>query len=146
MMFDHLLDENCEVSKEFSEGPLKIKTKDEKLDKEDKNLIFIKELIFGPLTGGKFDPKSKLWPFEGRSEEKSFLYEIVSNSVTGIDVDKWDYFARDCHSLGIPNSFDYKRYLKLVRVLEVEVSSDVKRKQICTRDKVTALYCVEGQV
>ena len=134
-MLDHLLSENCEVSQGFSKE-LKIEIKDEKLDKKNTNLIFIKELIFGPLTGEKFEPTSRQWPFEGRGVKKSFLYEIVSNSVTGIDVDKWDYFARDCHSLGIPNSFDYKRYLKLVRVLKVEVSPGVERRQICTRDKV----------
>ena len=35
----------------------------------------------------------------------------------GIDVDKWDYFARDCHGLGIANSFDYRRLMMHVRVL-----------------------------
>lgn len=34
------------------------------------------------------------WPYKGRPERKSFLYEIVSNKRNGIDVDKWDYFAR----------------------------------------------------
>ena len=33
--------------------------------------------------------------------------QIVANKRTGIDVDKWDYFARDCHNLGIQNNFDY---------------------------------------
>lgn len=46
-------------------------------------------LIFcsSPQTG-------PLWPYIGRPEEKSFLYEIVANKKNGIDVDKWDYFAR----------------------------------------------------
>lgn len=34
--------------------------------------------------------------------------QIVANKKTGIDVDKWDYFARDCYYLGISNNFDYK--------------------------------------
>lgn len=34
------------------------------------------------------------WPYKGRPKEKSFLYEIVANKRNGIDVDKWDYFAR----------------------------------------------------
>ena len=37
-----------------------------------------------------------------------FIYQIVANKRTSIDVDKWDYFARDCHQLGISNNFDYK--------------------------------------
>ena len=70
------------------------------------------------------------WRYNGRPKEKSFLYEvlwgakggailfnwfdrfcvhvqIVANKRNGIDVDKWDYFARDCHCLGIPNNFDW---------------------------------------
>lgn len=35
-------------------------------------------------------------------------FQIVANKRTGIDVDKFDYFSRDCHNLGISNSFDHK--------------------------------------
>ncbi|XP_016428874.1 deoxynucleoside triphosphate triphosphohydrolase SAMHD1-like, partial [Sinocyclocheilus rhinocerous] len=68
--------------------------------------------------------------YEGRDEDKSFLYEIVANKQNGMDVDKWDYFARDCHHLGIRNSFDHQRLLKFARVCEVN-----GRKHICFRDK-----------
>jgi len=34
------------------------------------------------------------WSMKGRTEDKSFLYEIVANKLNGIDVDKWDYLAR----------------------------------------------------
>lgn len=59
------------------------------------------------------------------------LEQIVANKRNGIDVDKWDYFARDCHMLGIKNSFDHTRCLKLARVVEVD-----GEKQICFRGKV----------
>jgi len=62
---------------------------------------------------------------------KIVVFQIVANKRTGIDVDKFDYFARDCHCLGISNSFDYKyvqrfgnqlvsytRQMDLVRVRE----------------------------
>ena len=49
-----------------------------------------------------------------------------------MDVDKWDYFARDCHCLGIPNNFDWRRYMKFARVIEVDGIY-----QICCRDKVS---------
>ena len=43
-----------------------------------------------------------------------FFFQIVANKRTGIDVDKWVYFARDCHCLGIPNNFDQRQYMKFV--------------------------------
>jgi len=75
----------------------------------DKDLTFIKELIFGPLDGQ--DPKVE-YPYKGRGPRKYFLYEIISNKITGVDVDKWDYFLRDNRSLKIGITFDYKRFLK----------------------------------
>lgn len=59
------------------------------------------------------------------------LKKIVANERNGIDVDKWDYFARDCHMLGIKNTFDHTRCMKFARVVEVD-----GEKQICFRDKV----------
>ncbi|XP_072918220.1 deoxynucleoside triphosphate triphosphohydrolase SAMHD1-like [Hemitrygon akajei] len=90
---------------------------------------FIKELINGPERDDASDGSE--WPYKGRSQEKSFLYEIVANKRTGIDVDKWDYFARDSYHLGIRNNFDYQRILKYARVCEVD-----KMKVICFQDKV----------
>ncbi|XP_019746798.1 deoxynucleoside triphosphate triphosphohydrolase SAMHD1 isoform X2 [Hippocampus comes] len=90
------------------------------------DLHFIKELIAGPLDANA----AFQWPYVGRSKDKSFLYEIVANKRNGIDMDKWDYFARDCYNLGIQNNSDYRRYLKFARVCEVD-----GEKLICTRDK-----------
>ena len=42
----------------------------------------------------------------------------MANKRTGIDVDKFDYFARDCHGLGINNSFDHK-YVIVLRFFDV---------------------------
>ncbi|XDV16835.1 hypothetical protein PO909_016365 [Leuciscus waleckii] len=71
------------------------------------------------------------WPAEGRNQDKAFLYEIVVNKWNGIDVRKWDYFARDCHHLGFPKSFDHQRLLNSARVCLVR-----GRHHICFRDKV----------
>ncbi|XP_059190172.1 deoxynucleoside triphosphate triphosphohydrolase SAMHD1-like [Centropristis striata] len=92
------------------------------------DLDFIKEQIAGPL--GSNAAQGQKWAYKGRPEDKSFLYEIVANKRNGIDVDKWDYFARDCYHLGIQNNFDYRRFLKFARVCEVD-----GQKHICTRDK-----------
>ena len=63
--------------------------------------------------------------------------QIVANKRNGIDVDKWDYFARDCHYLGINNNFDHMRFIKFARVVDVE-----HQLQICSRDKVSARWNV----
>uniref|UniRef100_A0A669E4Q8 HD domain-containing protein n=1 Tax=Oreochromis niloticus TaxID=8128 RepID=A0A669E4Q8_ORENI len=91
------------------------------------DLTFIKEMI-KPLKSDDAE-----WPYEGRDENKSFLYEIVSNKQNGIDVDKFDYFARDCHHLGIRNNFDHQRFIMFARVCDVN-----GRKHICSRDKEVA--------
>ncbi|EDO35455.1 predicted protein [Nematostella vectensis] len=116
-MFNYLVDDN-KLSEEFRRYGL-----------SDKDMEFIQELIAGPRNM-ETPLKTQDWPYTGRSVEKSYLYEIVANKRTGIDVDKWDYFARDCHNLGIRNSFDHKRFMKLARVIKVG-----KRQQICIRDK-----------
>ncbi|KAG8580272.1 hypothetical protein GDO81_007216, partial [Engystomops pustulosus] len=109
-MFDHLINSN-------------------KLEDEMKNyglvipddLIFIKELILGKKLNDNV---------KGRGKEKHFLYEIVANKISGVDVDKMDYFARDCHHLGMQCNFDCKRFLTLARVCQ---TSDGRH--ICLRDK-----------
>ncbi|CAI7999436.1 Deoxynucleoside triphosphate triphosphohydrolase SAMHD1 [Geodia barretti] len=127
-MLRHLIKEN---------DLMKVMEKDYRLDEND--VIFIEELIVGPAKNADETPTTPTrhdWEYKGRPESKSFLYEIIANKGTGIDVDKWDYFARDCHHLGIPNSFDLRRYMTFVRVIEVD-----GRLQICTRDKeVTNIY------
>ncbi|XP_022803920.1 deoxynucleoside triphosphate triphosphohydrolase SAMHD1-like, partial [Stylophora pistillata] len=95
----------------------------------ERDVTFIKELIAGPVLESTACT-SEAWPYKGRGPEKSYLYEIVANKRTGIDVDKFDYFSRDCHCLGISNSFDHKRYMKFARVIEVN-----GKLQICVRDK-----------
>uniref|UniRef100_A0A3B4EVT3 HD/PDEase domain-containing protein n=1 Tax=Pundamilia nyererei TaxID=303518 RepID=A0A3B4EVT3_9CICH len=114
LMFDHLVDDNklTPVMNEYgliTEG-----------DNEN-DLVFIKEMIKG----------SQL--YKGRNNEKSFLYEIVANKQNGIDVDKFDYFARDCHHLGIQNNFDHRRFIVFARVCNVD-----GQLHICSRDKEIA--------
>ncbi|XP_052816720.1 deoxynucleoside triphosphate triphosphohydrolase SAMHD1-like [Mya arenaria] len=102
-MFDHLVKEN-KLEKEF-----------EKYGLTEQDRVFIKEQIDRP---NELDQKN--WTLNGRPKEKSFLYEVVSNKRNGIDVDKWDYFARDCHMLGIRNNFDHNRCIEFSRVISVK--------------------------
>ncbi|XP_057447469.1 uncharacterized protein LOC130739233 isoform X2 [Lotus japonicus] len=55
------------------------------------------------------------------SSEKGFLYDIVANGRNGIDVDKFDYIARDCRACGLGCNFEFQRLLETMRVLDDEI-------------------------
>ncbi|XP_048051029.1 deoxynucleoside triphosphate triphosphohydrolase SAMHD1-like [Megalobrama amblycephala] len=131
-MFKHLVEENG-LQQEMEAYGLKFET-----DQKENDLSFIGELIEGVDKDNKDKDRNskKEWTAKGRTEDKAFLYEIVSNERNKIDVDKWDYFDRDCHHLGISKSFDHQRLLKFARVCEVKINGDEKtRPSICYRDK-----------
>lgn len=61
----------------------------------------------------------------------TYLYEVVSNDRTGIDVDKFDYLKRDSHYTGIPCTFDPQRlmnFLSLKQTKEGQYVVDYRRK------------------
>ena len=81
---------------------------------DEGDIQFVKELILG-------DKKEAPHGFEWKGRGvKTFLYDIVANKRNGIDVDKFDYFARDCHVLGLTKSFDALRLMRFARVFAVE--------------------------
>jgi HD superfamily phosphohydrolase len=45
----------------------------------------------------------------GVRDDKMFLFDIVANQRNSIDVDKFDYIARDSHYLGVPPACDTSR-------------------------------------
>ncbi|CAN0892920.1 Deoxynucleoside triphosphate triphosphohydrolase SAMHD1 homolog [Linum grandiflorum] len=52
---------------------------------------------------------------------KRFLYDIVANGRNGIDVDKFDYLARDTRACGLGCSFMFQRLMESMRVLGDEI-------------------------
>lgn len=94
----------------------------------EQDIHFIQELILGDE---KEVPKGFVW--QGRGE-KTFLYDIVANKRNGIDVDKFDYFARDCHVLGLTKSFDALRLMKFARVFPV-IRNELNSLEVCFHTK-----------
>uniref|UniRef100_A0A8W8MK04 HD domain-containing protein n=1 Tax=Magallana gigas TaxID=29159 RepID=A0A8W8MK04_MAGGI len=99
---------------------------------DEKDMTFIREQIAGPSK-----TENREWPYEGRTKEKGFLYEIVANKRNGIDVDKWDYFERDCKMLGINNSFNHRRCMENIRVLQINTVGS----QLCFAEKECGNLC-----
>ena len=52
-----------------------------------------------------------------------FLYDVVANSKTGIDTDKFDYIARDVYNIGLQAAygFDHRRLMKFAKVIEDDI-------------------------
>lgn len=74
-----------------------------------KDIEFIKDLIKGKDISKAHTEKER---------KRYFLFEIVANKFNSIDVDKWDYFSRDCHMLGLHHNFQCERSIKLARVVK----------------------------
>ncbi|XP_025076068.1 deoxynucleoside triphosphate triphosphohydrolase SAMHD1-like [Pomacea canaliculata] len=108
-MFEHMIEENPVI---------KIKG-----DLNSNDVTFIMNMICPPPSEEE-KMKDSRWP------KKAFLYEIVANKRSEVDVDKMDYIARDCLHLGIRSSFDHGRFIRLTRVIR-----HGKKMRLCVRDK-----------
>lgn len=112
-IFDILIEENGLLPKFRQNG----------LNEDD--IHFIKELVLGDEHEA---PDGFRWKGRG---DKTFLYDIVANKRNGIDVDKFDYFARDSHVLNIAKSFDCNRLMTFARVYKVDDQTGTAQYQIC---------------
>ena len=95
-MFRHLLAQNKIRLSEFGLN--------------DRDQIFIEEII----GGTKEDDR------KGRGPEKFYLYDIVNNTRSGLDVDKLDYFQRDMRYANVTFAANYERFIELGRVLKAQ--------------------------
>lgn len=50
-----------------------------------------------------------------------WIFQIVSNPLNSIDVDKFDYLTRDTRAVGLKLGFDYSRLLMDARVIDAEI-------------------------
>ncbi|KCV73444.1 hypothetical protein H696_00980 [Fonticula alba] len=51
-----------------------------------------------------------------------YIYQIVANESSGVDVDKFDYINRDCHNVGLKTSYDFGRLMDSARVVNDEIT------------------------
>jgi HD superfamily phosphohydrolase len=82
-----------------------------------KDLDFIKECIRGekgPIM------ENGVLVRKGRDRSKWYLYDIVSNIHSGLDMDKIDYFLRDSKNTGVVFGCNVQRLISESRVVDVE--------------------------
>lgn len=51
-------------------------------------------------------------------DRTGFVFQIISNSFNGLDVDKYDYIVRDTHHIGDKTSFDLDRLVDNIMVID----------------------------
>ena len=57
-------------------------------------------------------------PHKDVVRRRPYMYEIIANSTSGVDVDKFDYLMRDTFYLGWKTCFDAMAFVKNVRVID----------------------------
>ena len=92
-MFRYMLDDND------------IDLQDYGLSKQDQ--IFIEEIIGGEKERTR----------TGRAPDKFYLYDVVNNTRSGLDVDKLDYFQRDMKYANVTFAGKFERFIELGRVI-----------------------------
>ncbi|KAG9017660.1 hypothetical protein FRB90_000356, partial [Tulasnella sp. 427] len=100
---------------EGSEMMLNALVKENDIDLRQDCVNFIKDLIRG-------EPRLS-------SGEKKFLFQIVANKKNGIDVDKWDYIARDTRAVGETCTLVASRLIHAARVIDDSICYDWKDAQ-----------------
>lgn len=77
----------------------------------EQDMLFVEEIIAGTNESER----------KGRPSEKFYLYDIVNNSRSGLDVDKLDYFMRDMRYTNASSSTaNFQRFIELGRVFPAE--------------------------
>ncbi|KAG8896521.1 hypothetical protein FRC01_011738, partial [Tulasnella sp. 417] len=100
---------------EASEMMLDALVKENNIDLSQDRVDFIKDLIRG-------EPRLS-------TGEKKFLFQIVANKKNGIDVDKWDYIARDTRAVGETCTLVASRLIHAARVIDDTICYDWKDAQ-----------------
>ncbi|KAI0759750.1 hypothetical protein BD413DRAFT_270194 [Trametes elegans] len=77
------------------------------------NRAFVKALIMGDIS-------------MCTQPEKPYLFQIVANKTNGLDVDKFDYIARDSHAIDQRSNLSLTRLIYSSKVIDDEICYDIK--------------------
>ncbi|KAG5179114.1 hypothetical protein JKP88DRAFT_201313 [Tribonema minus] len=96
---------------------------------QERDLVFIEELIMG------VGPEKREG---GRDSKKGFLYDVVNNVRSGLDVDKLDYFKRDTNRTGVGAAPAIGRFFDLARVCWARDANHQPHRMICYPEKMAS--------
>jgi HD superfamily phosphohydrolase len=93
---------------------------------DDIDMVFIEEIIKGTPINER----------RGRSSDKFYMYDIVNNLRSSLDVDKMDYFQRDMKFTNVNSSpLQINRFIDKAYVMSVNINDEsseiVKENMIC---------------
>ncbi|TBU43954.1 HD-domain/PDEase-like protein [Dichomitus squalens] len=83
------------------------------LELHEDDATFVKALIMGT-------------PSMCKKKEKPYLFQIVANKTNGLDVDKFDYIARDSHAIDQTSNLSLTRLIYSSRVIDDDICYDIK--------------------
>lgn len=84
---------------------------------EKYNIDLTKEQLL--IIGDLINPKnSEYGKWNKRYQVGKWIFQIVSNPLNSIDVDKFDYLIRDTNALGLKFGFDYTRIISDAKVID----------------------------
>jgi HD superfamily phosphohydrolase len=88
---------------------------------EQRSYIIIEKIVKESPTLSKFmtddDIKFIQSLIEPGKNRTGFVYQIVSNNLNGLDVDKFDYINRDALHTGVKSGFDFSRLIDAALVI-----------------------------
>ena len=82
-----------------------------------------------------------------KDHHKGFIYQIVSNNLNGIDVDKFDYIQRDTYTLGLKYSIDSDRLISDMKVIDNKIcftDIDIDNSLSDNKEKFDFIFSVYG--
>ena len=131
--FSHLFDEWLNTISEIKDSKL--------IDHESRSIMLLEKIIFNRkikvcdeeyylhdfIDNDAFHFISELINPKDDTP-KNFIFQIISNSLNGLDVDKLDYIYRDSFYLGLSNLYDLSRIISHAQVID---------KNICFPEKIS---------
>ena len=93
---------------------------------ESRSCAIVEKIVAESETLSKFmtsdDTKFIGTLIDPPSNALGFIYQIVSNNLNGLDVDKYDYINRDAYHSGIKSGFEYTRLIDSVLVIDNKIT------------------------